>query len=99
MTKAWLRDLEERVEGAADTIRELRSAKSELETRAGQLEEDNARLESQVETLQTQLGEAESRAAEAGQDDGSSEWQEERDEIRQRVEKLVDHLGGLLDEE
>lgn len=99
MTKAWLRDLEERVEGAAEEIRNLRLAKSELQTRANQLEEDNARLEERADELEKKLASAEERLTDAGSDDGNAEWMEERDEIRGRVEKLVEHLGGLLEEE
>ena len=85
MGKAWLRDLEEKVQEAATRLREQKAANDELEERC-------VRLEERVEELEAQL-------AEAGGDDGAAEWQEERQEIRDRVGKLVDHLEDLLSEE
>lgn len=99
MTKAWLGDLEERVEKAVEQIRSLRSAKGELEGKNNQLEADNLRLEESVEDLEKKLAEAEERLANASSDEAGAEWLEERSEIRGRVEKLVEHLGDLLDEE
>ncbi len=99
MTKAWLRDLEERVEQAVEEIRNLRQAKTELQESNGQLEDDKVKLQEQVEDLTSQLAESQELLASAGQDEAASEWLGERDEIRERVEKLVDHLGGLLGEE
>lgn len=106
MTKAWLGDLEERVEKAVEQIRSLRTLKGELEEKNrqleekySQLEEDHLRLEESVEGLEKKLSEAEEQLANAGTDEGASEWLEERNEIRGRVEKLVEHLGDLLEEE
>ena len=82
MSQDWLQDLEEKVEQATGRLRELRQENEQLEARC-------VELESRVEQLEAQL-------AEGGGDDG--EWRQERDEIRQRVEKLVDHLGELLSE-
>lgn len=99
MTKAWLRDLEERVEQAAEEIRSLRQTKTELQESNRQLEDDKVKLQQQVEDLTGQLAESNELLASADQDEAATEWRGERDEIRQRVEKLVDHLGGLLTEE
>ena len=85
MSKAWLQDLEEKVQEAASRLREQKAANQELEERC-------ARLEEKVEELEGRLAENETG------DDGA-EWQEERQEIRERVEKLVDHLTDLLAEE
>ena len=71
--KAWLRDLEEKVQEASALLRELRAENSELRQKVSNLEEQ-LRLD----------GEA------------TEPWQEERKEIRERVEKLVDHLSDLL---
>ena len=75
MTKAWLRDLEERVREASEQLRKLRSENQKLRRKLGKLEE---------------------RLAAAPGDDEKAAWTGERDEIRRRVEKLVEHLDGLL---
>ena len=83
MSQDWLKDLEEKIELATGRLRELREENERLETRCTE-------LESRVEDLEAQLAES------GGGDD--AEWREEREDIRQRVEKLVDHLGELLAE-
>jgi len=57
-----------------------------------ELEQRNTHLEERIEEL-------EALVAESGDGDGASEWQEERQEIRDRVGKLVDHLSDLLSED
>lgn len=99
MTKAWLRDLEERVEQAAEEIRALRGAKQELQETNRQLDEEKTQLQGQVEDLTQQIAELNELLASDGKDESAAEWLGERDEIRGRVEKLVEHLGGLLDED
>lgn len=84
MNQEWLQDLEEKVQLAASRLRETREENEQLETRCKE-------LESKVEDLENQL-------LEAGEGSDGAEWQEEREEIRTRVEKLVDHLGELLAE-
>ncbi len=77
MTKAWLRDLEEKVRDTS--------------TRLGELKSENEKLEKKVADLEAQL--------EAAPDaDEAAAWAEERDDIRQRVEKLADHLSDLLED-
>ena len=83
MSQAWLQDLEERVHEASDRLRDLREENERLEARCQQLEARVEELEASVD------GEP---------SDGEAAWREERDEIRGRVEKLVDHLATLLDE-
>ncbi len=85
MSKAWLQDLEEKVQEAATRLRDQKAVSQELE-------QQNLKLQERVEELEAQL-------ADSGDGDPSSEWQEERQEIRERVEKLVDHLSDLLSEE
>ncbi|KXJ04561.1 Cell division protein ZapA [Exaiptasia diaphana] len=83
MSKAWLQDLEEKVQEAAARLKEQKALNQELEAQNSQLQERVEELEAQV--------------ADAGDDSQSSEWQEERQEIRERVEKLVDHLPEMRD--
>lgn len=77
MSKAWLKDLEEKVQEATARLRELR--------------EENDGLRQQVEELEAQL-------ADRPEGEGGEGWGEEREEIRGRVERLVDHLSELLEE-
>ncbi|MEO1368465.1 MAG: cell division protein ZapB [Acidobacteriota bacterium] len=84
MNQEWLQNLEEKVQQTAQRLRDVREENEQLEARCKE-------LESKVEDLETQL-------LEAAGDEGGAEWREERDEIRTRVEKLVDHLGELLAE-
>ena len=77
MTKAWLRDLEERVQEASKRLRKLAAENGKLKKRVSELEK---------------------RLKAAPSDEEKSAWAGERDEIRQRVEKLVEHLDGLLED-
>ena len=87
MSKAWLSDLEERVHHASDRLRELRDENERLDARCQE-------LEARVEELEATPGDGE-----AGVDGEAAAWRIEREEIRGRVETLVDHLANLLDEE
>lgn len=82
MTTAWLQDLEEKVQEASARLVEARSRITELEAANDKLEQRNGELEASLET-----------ASEAGE----AAWAEERDDIRERVEKLSEHLGKLLE--
>lgn len=66
-----------------DLENKVRAAIAELE----RLRDDNARLAGRIEELEEKL-----RAARAAED-----WSEERDEVRQRVEKLAKGLETLLE--
>ncbi len=55
------------------------------------LKNENARLGERVTTLEDEL-------QEARDDSAAAAWAEEREEIRQRVEKLAATLEGLLEE-
>ena len=96
MSKAWLRDLEEKVQEAAARLGELRRENAELREQQDQLESEKSRLEERVTELEAQLATAE----EPGEGGAAEEaWRSERDEIRGRVEKLVEHLDTLLDDD
>ncbi len=71
-------------------LRDLEEKVRETSARLGKLKSRNEELEKKIADLEAQL--------EAAPDpDEASAWTEERDDIRQRVEKLVDHLGNLLE--
>lgn len=104
---AWLRALEDRVHAAAVRIRDLRQEKGELERRIQELE---AHLAAQPGDLDVQLAEQrdenaalrravqelEARLAAAPSPQEATRWAEEREEIRGRVTRLVDHLEALM---
>lgn len=91
MSHAWLKDLEEKVHAASKTLRALREENDELKVRVKE-------LESQVDDLAAAAGSEGSQGSSAA-DGGAEAWQQERDEIRERVETLAEHLTGLLGEE
>lgn len=99
MSKAWLKDLEEKVQEAAQRLVDQKTANRELEEKCLSLEMRIEELETQVSDYETQVTELEAEAKAAGEAVEPGEWQEEKQEIQQRVEKLVDHLAGLLAEE
>lgn len=83
MSQPWLRDLEEKVQEAAGRLRELK--------------EENAELRAENKQLAERAEEAETLALGGGAE--GEAWQSERDEIRERVGRLVDSLSELLDSE
>lgn len=123
MTKAWLRDLEERVHQTAARLQELREDNERLSSENQQLQETCSEADTTRMGLEKELAEVNSKleqAHEEGQQqqtvvaelrarveeleqqggvDGAAEaWTSEREEIRQRVGTLVDHLESLLAE-
>lgn len=86
MAIEWMETLEQRVREAADEIRRLRG--------------ENDALEERIETLERELAQAMSgRAASAGETaDADGAWEQERAEVRSRVERLVRQLEGLIQE-
>jgi len=76
----WLSTLEDKVRAAAERIRSL--------------SEENSVLRRQVSELEEQLA-AVPAAAEAPSDLGAARWEAERQEIRERVERLTQHLEEL----
>jgi uncharacterized coiled-coil DUF342 family protein len=91
MSHPWLKDLEEKVHAASKSLRALREENDELKARVKELED-------QIDDLAAAAG---SEGGDPGRaEDGSAEaWQKEREEIRERVETLAEHLAGLLGEE
>ncbi len=71
-------------------LRDLEEKVKETSARLGKLQRENEKLEKKVAKLEAQL------EAAPGADEAAA-WAEERGDIRQRVEKLVDHLGDLLE--
>lgn len=72
-----------------DKVQEAASRLRELKDENSELREENRQLSERSVELETQLA---SGAAGEG-------WQEERDEIRERVGRLVDSLSQLLEAE
>lgn len=87
MSESWLEALEDKVREAALELSRHRDEAAELRQRAEE-------LEAKVVDLETRLEAAE---AATGDDAATAAWLEERDAIRERVERLADHLGDLLD--
>jgi len=71
-------------------LRDLEEKVRATSARLGKLKSQNEKLEKKIADLEAQL-EAAPDAEEA------AAWTEERDDVRKRVEKLVDHLGNLLE--
>jgi len=86
MAIEWMETLEQRVREAADEIRRLRA--------------ENDALEERIETLERELAQAvESGGAEPrANTDEDGAWEQERAEVRSRVERLVVQLEGLIKE-
>ena len=70
-------------------LRDLEEKVQEASTQLKELREQNDKLQKQVAELEAKLESTPDAEQVAG-------WTEERDDIRQRVEKLVDHLDQLL---
>lgn len=84
----WMESLEGKVSEAAQEIRRLRAEKDELEERI-------AALETEVEAFRaTHRGHASAPVDQAA----DTAWEQEREEVRRRVEKLVAQLEGLIRE-
>lgn len=84
-------DQMEMTDTAADTTW-LRELEEKVHTAAGlirELRQENATLRRRVEELEERLA-----AAPASEE--AARWSEEREEIRGRVARLVEHLEGLL---
>jgi len=53
----------------------------------------------EIARLRKQVAELESALEKAGSAGSGSSWAEEREEVRKRVETLVEHLSTLLEDE
>lgn len=96
----WLQALEGRVREASTRLRELNADNQRLRARVDELEE----------ALEEARDRAEAAAADGGGDGGEGDrgggpeegdgeaaaWRREREEIRDRVQHLTDHLEALL---
>lgn len=93
----WLEPLETRVREAVDRLGDLKEENRTLRERVGDLE---GRLaggsegsDEQVEALQARVRDLEEQLAEAAE--AAEGWEAEREEVRRRVEGLVERLEGL----
>lgn len=84
MSDDWLEHLERTVHEATETI--------------GALRRQNEDLAGHIDSLEEELAQARSGDGGGGDDDAAAAWQDERQEIRRRVESLTEKLEGLLDE-
>ena len=71
-------------------MRDLEEKVQETSGRLKELRKENDKLHKRIAKLEKELDAAPDA-------DEAAAWTEERDGIRQRVEKLVDHLGELLE--
>ncbi len=76
---------------AIDWLESLEQRVREAASEIGRLRQENSRLEDRCEDLETQLETAQAASEEGG-------WEQERIEIRERVERLAESLAGLLEE-
>lgn len=83
MAIEWMETLEQRVREAAEEIRRLRAENEQMQERIGTLEHELSQA-----VIQPPVA-AEATAADAA-------WEEERAEVRARVERLVRQLEGLI---
>ena len=101
----WLDDHEDTVRQAIERLEELSADNARLEKAHARLKKENERLSEQAEKLRDKAAKVarEAKAAKSDKapasDDGDAEaWQEERAEIRQRVESLTDTQASLLED-
>jgi chromosome segregation ATPase len=75
--------------GTSDWMAALEAKVQEAADALRKLNADNALLQKRIDELEKQVSSA--------QQEGAAAWEEERDEIRRRVEALVEKLEGLAD--
>jgi predicted nucleic acid-binding Zn-ribbon protein len=80
---------------AIDWLDVLEEKVREATERLGELREENRALSQKVEELETRLA----AKPEGVEDAAARAWEEEREEIRRRVEKLTAGLEALVGEE
>lgn len=71
-------------------LEELEARVRDAAERLRELRDENQSLQDRIEELETRL------AAAGGTGAKPEEWQREREEIRERVERLTRHLEGLV---
>jgi chromosome segregation ATPase len=69
-------------------LEELETRVKEASERLRELRDENQSLQERIDELETKLS--------AAEPNGEGEWQREREEIRERVERLTRHLEGLV---
>ena len=74
---------------ATEWLQDLEERVKEASDRLRDLRKENEKLTKRIAKLEGQV-------AAAPDADEVASWTAERDDIRQRVEKLVDHLGDML---
>ena len=79
----WLTTLEEKVHAAAERIQSL--------------QDENRSLQSRLAALEKQLAAAKAAAPTAPSDAAAQRWEEEKREIRDRVERLTRTLEELAE--
>ncbi len=72
-------------------LRDLEEQVQAASSRLRELKAENERLTEQVRELEEQV-------AAAPDPEAATAWQKEREDVQQRVGKLVEHLGELLKE-
>lgn len=112
MSIEWLEQLETRVREATERLREIREENQGLQNRVDELETQLAAVTSapaegsgelsearhENEALRRQIADLELKVARAEEAVAvREEWQREREEIRGRVERLTQHLEGLIE--
>ena len=110
--KEWLDRLEATVRQTTESLQGLRSERDELARRAEKLEGQVASLEKELAAARKSAGEGKAKGRGAGKgkaadakdaadakaaEEARAAWQEERREIRRRVQALTKRLEGLLD--
>lgn len=101
----WLEELEEKVHAASRALRELRGRNRELNAENESLQKRLGQAEKEVEKAKkarkqvAAAGEAGAGAGAGGDGDGRDTrvWKRERQEIRERVERITERLQELLE--
>jgi len=100
----WLEELEEKVHAASEALRELRRRNRDLSAENTSLQKRLGQAEKEVEKAEKARAQAEKAgeaAAGAAGEDGDGRdarvWKRERQEIRERVERITERLQELLE--
>lgn len=78
-------------------LEQLETRIAEVVERHAELRARNAELEARLDALETELEQAQADAGGDVDGGGAAAWSEERDELRQRVERLVAQLESLAE--
>lgn len=90
--------LEEKVRKAADLVKRLRRANRELEEERGRLGSRLREAEKRLDALENETG---APREDGGRDEAVAKevarWRHEREEIRRRIERIVEVLEAALE--